>query len=49
MAFESILWKVVVVLLAGGLAWDSAVVTPETQDTFVYRAQDGTQTIPPGP
>jgi len=49
MAFESILWKVVAVLLAGGLAWNYGVVTPETTDTFVYRAQDGTQTIPPGP
>lgn len=48
MWIESLIWKMVVVFMMSGLAWDAAGTQP-MQDEEAIEAQDGGSRIPPGP
>ncbi len=46
MRFESLMWSILFVLLAGGIGWDGGSAKP-LQDTEQFEALDGCSPIPP--
>ena len=47
MRFESVLWAVLALLLAGGAAWDETASLQPLQSEEQFEAKDGGSTIPP--
>ena len=46
MRFESLLWSILLVLLAGGFGWDGGSTQP-LEDAGQFQALDGCSTTPP--